>query len=36
MKWYKFNDTEVCESTWDDLYENAVGGNGKKNDSNSK
>lgn len=26
-KWHKFNDTEVCESNWEDLYENAVGGN---------
>ena len=26
QKWYKFNDTEVCESNWDDLYVNAVGG----------
>ena len=25
-KWYKFNDTDVSESTWDDLYSNAVGG----------
>lgn len=25
-KWYKFNDTEVSESTWEDLYSNAVGG----------
>lgn len=27
QKWFKFNDTEVSESNWDDLYENAVGGN---------
>jgi len=26
-KWFKFNDTEVSESNWEDLYENAVGGN---------
>ncbi len=26
QKWYKFNDTEVCESNWDDLYANAIGG----------
>ena len=25
-KWYKFNDTEVSESNWEDLYANAVGG----------
>lgn len=25
-KWFKFNDNEVCETTWDDLYLNAVGG----------
>ena len=25
-KWFKFNDNEVCESTWEDLYQNAVGG----------
>jgi hypothetical protein len=26
LKWYKYNDVEVSESTWDDLYSNAVGG----------
>jgi hypothetical protein len=26
QKWYKFNDTEVCESNWEDLYANAIGG----------
>lgn len=26
LKWYKYNDVEVSESTWDDLYANAVGG----------
>ncbi len=30
LKWYKFNDVEVCESTWDDLYANAVGGRSTK------
>jgi hypothetical protein len=25
-KWFKFNDTDVSESNWDDLYANAVGG----------
>jgi hypothetical protein len=30
LKWYKFNDVEVCESTWDDLYANAVGGKSTK------
>lgn len=25
-KWFKFNDVEVSESTWEDLYMNAVGG----------
>ena len=37
-KWYKFNDTEVLESTWDDLYENAVGGGSCKasTDPNAK
>jgi TolA-binding protein len=26
LKWYKYNDTEVCETSWDDLFANAVGG----------
>jgi hypothetical protein len=26
LKWYKYNDVEVSESSWDDLYSNAVGG----------
>lgn len=26
QKWYKYNDTEVSETTWDDLYANSVGG----------
>ncbi len=25
-KWYKFNDVKVCESTWEALYADAVGG----------
>lgn len=33
QKWFKFNDTEVSESNWDDLYENAVGGNLSKTTS---
>jgi ubiquitin carboxyl-terminal hydrolase 25/28 len=29
LKWFKFNDTDVSESSWDDLYANAVGGGNK-------
>jgi hypothetical protein len=25
QKWFKFNDSEVCESNWEDLYSNAKG-----------
>ena len=35
LKWYKFNDVEVCESTWDDLYANAVGGKVTKNSNDT-
>ena len=28
LKWFKYNDTEVSESSWDDLYANALGGGG--------
>jgi hypothetical protein len=36
LKWYKFNDLEVCESTWEDLYANAVGGKSKQQQQQSK
>lgn len=25
-KWFKYNDTEVCETTWKDVYANSIGG----------
>lgn len=25
-KWFKYNDTEVCETTWEDVYANSIGG----------
>ena len=34
QKWYKYNDTEVSESNWEDLYANAVGGSQNKESEN--
>jgi hypothetical protein len=35
-KWYKYNDTEVSESTWEDLYANAVGRSNSNTSDNNK
>jgi ubiquitin C-terminal hydrolase len=31
-KWFKYNDIEVVETNWDELYSNAIGGIRKENE----
>ncbi|CAF0707342.1 unnamed protein product [Brachionus calyciflorus] len=31
QKWFKYNDTEVSETTWDDVYANSIGGSSQTN-----
>lgn len=30
-KWFKYNDTEVCETSWEDVYANSIGGLNQNN-----